>query len=272
MSSKQIPREVYELLQALGITDYCAGQYVDGYGYILPELTVTPFESRQNEIFYDVEYGNYVVPEVSRPEAIPANGFGIIVLLNSSGANHLGHQAVLIGNERYGWTYISKDQYEGHNPFSGKSKYIIKEFRSFAKFKASAHNHSLKDEYDSHSTINNTEVDSLNYKVKRDSQGRPIERYDQAYFVPTDPIGNIAALVAAIQSAQKKYVLIFGGDCSDVPTKALRAAGKKDGEPAFGDGYDVEDAIDFGADDIDQAPKSKQKKIRKRNPDGKEIK
>jgi hypothetical protein len=266
--SNVIPREVYEMLLGLGLSDLCAGKSVEGYGYILPEITVTPFESRYNEIFYDVEYGNYIVPEAPLPEAIPDGTFGIIVLLNSSGAGSssfgsFGHVAILVGNEKYGWTYVSKDRYGsgGLGPLNSPSQYVVKEFRSFAQFKASAHNHSLKNGY-IHSSIYGTEIDSLNYRVRRDSQGLPIERYDQSLFVPTDSIGNVAALAAAIQSAKKNYIVIFGGDCSDVPTKALRAAGKKDGEPTFEEL--LHDYV-IPREDNSLAPKGKQEKIYKRN-------
>lgn len=268
--SKQIPPEVYELLQALGITDFCAGQYVEGYGCILPELTVTLFESRYNEIFYDVEYGNYVVHEITRPEAIPADAFGIIVLHNSTGAKGLGHAALLIGNERTGWTYVSKDGYESGSlgPLGSPSKYIVKEFRSFAQFKASAHNQILKDEY-VHTTTGGAEIDSLNYRVKRDDNGYPIERYNKETFIPSKAMYNFTALRAAIRSAKSTYILTVQ-DCSHVITDALNATRGtiKNGELYW---YSPENLIPI-IRELEKAPEDKYERIQKRNPDAREIK
>lgn len=270
--TKQIPREVYELLNMLGLSNFCAGRIVEGYGIIIPEIDVTEFEARPREIYSDVEYSSIVVPEEPRPEAIPADAFGIIVLLNSAGASigigTMGHSALLIGNERIGWTYISKDGYgKGLGPIVSQSKYIIKQFSSFAKFKASAHNHELQSGF-AHSDIYGNEIDSLDYRIKLNESERPIVRYDKALILSTDSASNILALMAAVKSAKKPYVLVIR-DCSDVTTKALRAAGKKDGEPSPQDMPDQRKGI--RGTDIKPAPKAKQKRIKERNPDAREI-
>ncbi|MBP5402142.1 MAG: hypothetical protein J6Y36_03170 [Treponema sp.] len=44
------------------------------------------------------------------------NGRDVIVLNRSYGAKGFGHNAVLIGNDKDGWTYFSKD---GNNPVNG---------------------------------------------------------------------------------------------------------------------------------------------------------
>ena len=271
-----IPREMYELLYSLGLDNFCAGQSVEGYGYILPEITVTPFKSRNNETFYDVGYSSIVVGEQSRPEAIPEDEFGIIVLLNSKGAKvpggAMGHSAVLIGNERTGWVYISKDGYgKGAGPFYSESKYIVKQFRSFAQFKASAHNHELQNGY-AHSDVYGNEIDSLDYRIKKEKVDGiflewPIERYDKALFVPTDSVSNIKAIVAAIKAAKRNYAMVFD-DCSEITTDALRAAGKNDGEHTS---HDLTDPSRSFFEIVKQSPKAKHQKIREHNPGTKKI-
>jgi len=73
-------------------------------------------------------------------KVIDTDGEDVIVLGNSAGAKGAGHQAVLVGDEKRGWTYISKDGAAKSGGAYGDSRYTVKYFRSLEEFKNSAHN------------------------------------------------------------------------------------------------------------------------------------
>lgn len=70
----------------------------------------------------------------------------IIVLLSNSQTGHLtGHQAILVGNDKNGWTYFSLDG-DSFN-YEGNDQYTIANFSSLNEFANSEHN-TFKNDYD----------------------------------------------------------------------------------------------------------------------------
>jgi len=98
----------------------------------------------------------------------------IIVLGNSAGANGYGHQAVLVGNEEKGWIYISKDGAEGSGDGWGKSRYIVKTYKTLQEFADSVHNFETSV---NHSLVGGGENPEASKNFELDSKGNKIRRY-----------------------------------------------------------------------------------------------
>ena len=58
----------------------------------------------------------------------------VIVLGNTAGAGGVGHQAVLIGDDKKGWLYISKDGASKSGGAYGESRWTAKVFKSLDEF------------------------------------------------------------------------------------------------------------------------------------------
>ena len=168
---------------------------------------------------------------------IDPDGRDIIVLRNSDGANGTGHGAILVGNNRNGWTYISKDGYTG-SAFGSTSKFVVQKFNTIEDFRNSPHNFVLAD--GTHSTSEGKEAISFNFKL--DGDGNKVQRYDQAlYFGTTQADGSSTdaqTISSATASAKSDYCLTTA-DCSDVISAGLNVSkdnnGKqiKNGETGF---------------------------------------
>ena len=127
------------------------------------------------------------------------DGKDIIVLLHKKGAWGKGHMAVLIGNDKYGWSLYSKNGAKNGFIF-GESKYQAGEKENtFETFKAF-----LND--------------------KRDQQ----IRYDVGFQIKTTTEQDDKMKKAASNQA-KSYYNLFSNSCADVPSDALNAAGKASG-------------------------------------------
>ncbi|MCB9234797.1 MAG: hypothetical protein H6581_24300 [Bacteroidia bacterium] len=181
------------------------------------------------------------------------NGNDVIVLGNSKGAGGLGHQAVLIGDAKRGWIYISKDGAEKSGGASGRSRFTIMAFKSLDDFKNSAHNFETVDGVN-HSNVGGGENENMEFKL--DENGNKIQRYDQAFFIDTNDKKEELAILVGLKKAKENY--IFGlNDCSHVPKEVLDVLEDKNGENLKnGEG------IFLGFDDL---PNKKQEKIEKRN-------
>jgi len=138
----------------------------------------------------------------------------IIILGNSAGAGGVGHQAVLIGDDKKGWIYISKDGAEKEGGALGKSRYSKIKFNSLNDFKNSVHNFETTS---NHSKVGGGESENLDFKL--DEGGNKVQRYDQAYLIDTED-NDQAGIDAATTTAENSYILTQS-DCSDVPTAAL---------------------------------------------------
>lgn len=65
-----IPKEYYDQLCRMGKENLCEGKYVEGMGYILPEVVVTPIKVGNYETFYNLDISNTIVVKNS-PDTIP---------------------------------------------------------------------------------------------------------------------------------------------------------------------------------------------------------
>jgi len=167
-------------------------------------------------------------------------GKDIIILLDKDAAGNLGHQAILIGDNINGWTYISKDgSPKGNTAAAGKPIFVVEQFTSIEEFRNSPHNFELnKNQH--HSTSEG--VSNPNITFKLDKNGNKIQRYDEAYYIGTTQLSGLstdnASMNVAIKSASSFYCLAIS-DCSDVITDALNvgknSSGKElnNGEPGF---------------------------------------
>ena len=141
----------------------------------------------------------------------------IIVLGNSAGAEGLGHQAVLIGDEDRGWIYISKDGAEKSGSPTGNSRYTAKLYKTLDDFKNSVHNFETSV---NHSLVGGGENPEASKNFILDEKGNKIQRYDKAYRIKTEKKYDTQALMFIIKKAKEVYIL-GTSDCSHVVTAAL---------------------------------------------------
>ena len=161
--------------------------------------------------------------------AIDPKGDSVIMLLDKEGAGGLGHVALLIGNNKDGWYYYTKD---GEDE-DGSDNYSAGEyFSSLEKFDESDHND--------------------------DEDGN--ERYDGAYLMESKSVWDKVMKAVAGFKAKKEYNGITD-NCLELVTDTLSAAGFDTGDivsadispiPKFryklikedNDGFDISDLFD----------------------------
>ena len=152
--------------------------------------------------------------------AIDPDGKDIVVLLDKQAANSAGHQAILIGDDETGWTYISKDGAEKSGGALGKSRFTIANFATIEEFKNSVHNFDIME---NHSVVGGGNTPNPTYIL--DSNGNKIQRYEDAFYIPTIQFNGRStddvSLNAAIKVA-KEYYILTQSDCSDVITEAFK--------------------------------------------------
>jgi RHS repeat-associated protein len=152
--------------------------------------------------------------------AIDPDGKDIVVLLDKNAAKGAGHQAILIGDDIQGWTYITKDGAEESGGAAGKSRFTITTFATIEDFKNSMHNFDI---VESHSKVGGGETENPTFIL--DSNGEKIQRYEEAFYIATNKINGQSTDDKSIQAASTvalvPYVLTVS-DCSDVVTEALR--------------------------------------------------
>jgi hypothetical protein len=130
----------------------------------------------------------YVYVADNPVNAIDPDGEDIIVLSHGSrsrtapgqhGKHAVGHMAVLIGNDKTGWRYLSYDYDKGDNKGRGKNgkndNYTEKTFKSLDEFKNSEHN-TFKDDYGDGQGLRTSH---------RDANGNIIQRFENAYQIST---------------------------------------------------------------------------------------
>jgi RHS repeat-associated protein len=149
----------------------------------------------------------------------------IIVLLQASRKGHSsGHQAVLIGDDKNGWTYYSKDGAAGPsgNPSSGgghSSNGVP--VGTLSEFANSAYN-TFKGNYSDGKGKATSETDS---------KGNVLQRFTDGFRITTDAATDEKMKTAAAKETASDYNLGFN-DCTHVATEALDAGGLKNGETA----------------------------------------
>jgi len=134
---------------------------------------------------------------------IDIDGRDIIILKNPEGAHGAGHAAVLIGNEKNGWTLYSKNGTLDHSGLWGRNN----------KGNNENGNNTFKTLYDFANSYHNND-------------GKGNFEYTSAYRIKSSKDNSMKA--AASKQVSKDYKLI-GASCIDVVSDALRAGGLYDG-------------------------------------------
>jgi RHS repeat-associated protein len=159
--------------------------------------------------------------------AVDPDGRDIVILTHSDRADDphaehiVGHQAVQIGNEKDGWLYYSYDADKSGENNDNFSRAIP--FASLQEFASSEHN-TFKDDYDDG---NGKETSH------RDYSGAIIQRFEEAFLIPTSKEQDDAMNAAASNVFNTKYSIRSGHQCTTVPEMALQAGGLNDGEDRY---------------------------------------
>jgi RHS repeat-associated protein len=171
----------------------------------------------------------------------------IIVLLSKPQSGHqTGHQAILIGDDKNGWTYYSKDKDDsGTSPDKPyNDQYTISSFKSLNEFADSAYN-TFKQEYDVNSNApEKDKTDKTNSET--DKEGSIKQRYTEGYRIKTSAEQDENMNAAAKEETTKTWTPL--SNCTNVVTKALDAGGLKNGEISRGEGLFGTPILNFGTD------------------------
>jgi len=170
----------------------------------------------------------------------------------------VGHMAVLIGNDKKGWTYLSYDYDTGNNKGRGKSGsndvYTERTFESLDEFKNSEHN-TFKDDYDDGKGLQSSH---------KDAAGKIIQRYQDAYQITTDSATDQIMIEAGKKTFNKPWAEVSSvgqaNQCTTVAENALDAGLLQNGEMTP---YIKIGKTEFGTRNY--LPAAKQKGIEKRN-------
>jgi RHS repeat-associated protein len=132
------------------------------------------------------------------------DGNDIIVLLAPKGANGNGHMGILIGNDKDGWTYMSKDGTTTWYPFNGPSKFTERNnIPTVTDFQKSPN-------------------------IIRD--GKP---YEQGIRFTTDTDQDNTAKAKMKESGESWYSLLFN-NCADAVSDALKSVELNPGWSVYG--------------------------------------
>jgi len=183
------------------------------------------------EKYYNISPYAYVA---NNPiNAIDPDGRDIIVLNDPKGAGNRGHSAILIGNDKTGWQYISKYASRGDN-------YID-------LFKGSP------------SIVNNPERFKTLEAFREAQNDDPYYgKYTQEVRFSSDTKQDKKAEKAALKSAESWYHFLFN-NCVDAVSAGLKAAGFNPGYSGSGKETDV--MIDF----MSPIPNSRFQRIQENN-------
>jgi RHS repeat-associated protein len=270
-NGKELQHNEFGAGNGLELTDYGARLYDAQIGRW---TQVDPHADRYPDM------SGYIPFADSPINIVDLDGRDIIVLRESGAALGTGHGAILVGNDKTGWTYISKDGHEGsflgthssnYPSFWGasSSKYVVRQFKTVAQFRNSPHNFQLVS--GAHSTTSGTEASTFNYAV--DKKGNKIQRYDKALYIKTMQTDGSSTdkktIEAASKSAKSDYCFMYA-DCSDVITEGLNVS-----ENARGEQIQNGESLNYQNDDIfnpdesnySEWPNSKYNNIEERNKD-----
>jgi hypothetical protein len=139
---------------------------------------------------------------------IDPDGRDIIVLLAPKGANGAGHMGILIGNDKDGWTYMSKDGANNLIGLFGESNFNRTTFSNFEKF-------------------------LISDEIKREENGNGAPYTQGLYFKTSADQDNTAT--AAMEKAGKEYYNVFTNNCADAVGEALKSVNIDPGYDENGD-------------------------------------
>jgi hypothetical protein len=146
--------------------------------------------------------------------------------------HYVGHMAVLIGNDKTGWKYMSYDYDKGENKGSGansvNNNYTSTSFKTLNDFKNSEHN-TFKDDYDDGKGLSTSH---------REKNGEIIQRYQDAFQLTTDSNTDSKMIQAADatftepwgQAMPENIISGQANQCTTVAENALNAGGLANGE------------------------------------------
>jgi hypothetical protein len=136
----------------------------------------------------------------------------------SDTAHRWGHQAILVGDDKKGWTYYSLD---GDWTGTNNDSYTIKNFDNLEQFSKSEFN-TFKKDYDDKAEA-----------PEKYANGVVKQRYTEGYLIETtDAQDN--KMNAAVAKVTKEGHNMLTNNCTHVPEAALNAAGLKNGEVSNG--------------------------------------
>ncbi len=182
----------------------------------------------------------------------------IIVLLQRPTKGHQsGHQAVLIGDDKNGWTFYSKDgAASSSGGSSGKGHATIgKTFKTLDEFSNSEYN-TFKGDYADGQGKETSETDK---------DGNVRTRFTDGFRITTDAATDEKMKAAAAEEAGTSYILGFQ-DCTHVAKEALNAGGLNNGETSEITRIQGKSEIEYKSTQINWLPATKQSEIEKSNP------
>jgi RHS repeat-associated protein len=132
------------------------------------------------------------------------------------GTNHrYGHQAILIGDDKKGWTFYSKDT---DVTVKGQSHFTVKQFKTMEEFSSSEFNTFKDNYYDGKGTETS----------ERDEDGNVKQRFRDGYKIETTSDQDSKMKVAAEKTTKELWY--EWNNCTHVVQYALDAGGLENGE------------------------------------------
>jgi RHS repeat-associated protein len=190
--------------------------------------------------------------------SIDPDGRDIIVLAHGrrtddpEAGHQVGHQAVLIGNDKDGWKFYSfdKDKKDGDSENDNFTDGVY--FESLDDFRDSEHN-TFKDDYDDGKGLETSH---------KDKDGNIIQRFEKAYRIESDAGTDGKMEKGASKTFNEPYSMFNGNQCTRVVKNALDAGGFANGETIE---YNSSGAGQIKSVVPAWLPITKQKSIEKRN-------
>ncbi len=190
-----------------------------------------------------------MAPDDMLPEDMSPDDIITLLSKRQSGLDHnTGHQAILIGDDKNGWTFYSKDFDDTgtSSEIPDNDGYTIMEFQSIEEFANSEFN-TFKSEYDDNKGKETSE---------KNSKGQIKQRFTEGFRIKTSAKKDAIMKEAAEAQTKSLYIPIYQ-DCTAVATDALDAAGLSNGEVSNDGPY----GLSWG----NYYPDSKQAEIKRSN-------